>query len=126
MLRIADPEQESLWRGLPFWLLVPVQWILALGISIPIVFVFSLLWPVACMYYYNVAKTLGNDVQFLLAIIGLVFAVMLFPIVAVVTLLLSIIMWFAWIVRDIKAIVKRVSRPDMLPEKYQGLYGFVN
>lgn len=111
---------------MPFWLLVIVQWVLALGVAIPVVGIFSLLWPVACLYYHNVAKTLGNDIQVLLSIMGVIFAVMIYPFVLVATAIIALVMWFVWIIRDIKAIAKSKQRPPLLPEKYQGLYGFVN
>lgn len=88
--------------------------------------VLSFLWPVACVYYHNVGKTLGSDTQVVLAVVFTIFGVILYPVALLVTVIGGLLMWIIWIVRDIKAIRKEAPRPQLLPEKYQGLYGFVN
>lgn len=123
---LLDLDAKVIWGTFPFWLLIIVQWILAFGVTVPVMIILSLLWPIASLYYYDVAKTLGTDVQILLALMGTVLAVCVYPVVLILTLIGGLLMWICWIVSDIKAIRRNEERPSLLPEKYQGLYGFVH
>lgn len=119
----SDPHASSVWSGLPHWLLLLVQWLVGLGATSVLAIVASLFWPVAAIYYHDIGASHKHG-QAALAVLGFVIALILMGIFLTIFLIIGLVFWVMWIIKDIAAVNSHTTRPKLFHDYYRGLFTF--
>lgn len=114
------PKASSVWSGLPLWLLLLIQYLMGLAATATLAIVGALFWPVAAVYYYGIAAS-NKSGQHAVAIIAFIIAIILYGITLTVFLIIGIVLWVVWIIKDIDAVTSNTERPKLFHEYYSGL-----
>lgn len=120
-----DPKPESIWSGLPIWMLALLQWITGLLIATMLAAITALFWPVAAIYYHAIFRS-HKTVQAILAVTGFIAAIIFYPLVFAILLIIAMVLWVLWIIKDAAAIEAHSIRPKIGPEYLLGLPVFAD